>query len=171
MADACHPEDCTNKCLRRNTSYKLHDHVLDVVGCNKYNCLNISEFLSWKKQVEITTAKASRILGFLRCTLRDCSKEDWSSAYSAMVQPTLDYASTTWDPHNKEDINTLDIAERRGGRFVCNSSMDRTPRMCHCHAQQSRMDPSDHKTPPPPNYALQDTALPSRHRQFQHLTP
>ena len=63
-----HPEKCTvirvctNKCLRKNTSYKLHDHVLDVVDCNKYLGVNISEELSWKKHVDYTAAKASRTL-------------------------------------------------------------------------------------------------------------
>ena len=128
-----HPEKCTvirvctNKSLRKNTSYKLHDHVLDVVDCNKYLGVNISEDLNWKKHVDYTAAKASRTLGFLRRNLRDCSKEVRSSAYNAMVQPTLDYASTAWDPHTKEDINTLDKVQRRGARFVCNNYTDRTP--------------------------------------------
>ena len=128
-----HPEKCTvirvctNKSLRKNTSYKLHDHVLDVVDCNKYLGVNISEDLNWKKHVDYTAAKASRTLGFLRRNLRDCSKEVRSSAFNAMVQPTLDYASTAWDPHTKEDINTLDKVQRRGARFVCNNYTDRTP--------------------------------------------
>ena len=127
-----HPEKCTvirvctNKRWRKQTSYKLHDHVLDVVDCNKYLGVNISEDLSWKKQVDYTAAKASRTLGFLRRNLRECSKNVRSSAYSAMVQPTLDYASTTWDPYAKEDINTLDKVQRRGARFVCNNYTDRT---------------------------------------------
>ena len=41
-----------------------------------------------------------------------------------MIQPTLDYAFTIWDPHTKEDINTLDKVQRRGARFVCNSYTD-----------------------------------------------
>ena len=56
---------------QENTSYKLHDHVLDVVDCNKYLGVNISEDLSWKKDVDYTAAKASRTLGFLRRNLRD----------------------------------------------------------------------------------------------------
>ena len=74
-----HPEKCTvirvctSKGLRKNTSYKLHDHVLDVVDCNKYLGVNISKGLNWKKHVDYTAAKASRTLGFLRRNLRDCS--------------------------------------------------------------------------------------------------
>ena len=44
-----------------------------------------------------------------------------------MIQPTLDYASTAWDPHTNEDINTLDKVQWRGARFVCNNYTDRTP--------------------------------------------
>ena len=44
-----------------------------------------------------------------------------------MVQPTLDYASTAWDPNSKEDINTHDKVQRRGARFVCNNYTDRIP--------------------------------------------
>ena len=102
-----HPEKCTvirvctNKRLRKNTSYKLHDHTLDVVDYNKYLGVNISEDLGWKKQVDYTTAKASRTLGFLWCNL-EIAAEDRSASYSVMVQPTIDYASTTWDPHTNK---------------------------------------------------------------------
>ena len=41
---------------------KLHDHVLDVVDCNKYLGVNIREDISWKKQVDYTAAEASRTL-------------------------------------------------------------------------------------------------------------
>ena len=180
MANAFSPREMqshqSNKRWRKQTSYKLNDHVLDVVDCNKYLGVNISEDLSWKKQVDYTAAKASRTLGFLRRNLRECSKNVRSSAYSAMVQPTLDYASTTWDPYAKEDINTLDKVQRRGARFVCNNYTDRTlgcvtaminslgwiplsTRRCH-----QRLIMLDH--------AIQDmlicTALTCRHRPVQH---
>ncbi|MEW8548082.1 MAG: reverse transcriptase family protein, partial [Candidatus Thiodiazotropha sp.] len=128
-----HPEKCTvirvctSTRLRKNTSYRLHGHVLDTVDCSKYLGVNISEDLAWKKHVDNTAAKASRTLGFLRRNLRDCRKEVRSAAYSAMVQPTLDYAATSWDPYNKDDINTLEKVQRRGARFVCNNYTDRSP--------------------------------------------
>ena len=54
-----HPEkctvirECTNKNLRRNTSYKIHNHVLDVVDCNKYLGIRISEDLTGR--IRLTT--------------------------------------------------------------------------------------------------------------------
>ena len=66
-------------------------------------------------------------LGFLRRNLRVCRKDVKAAAYSAMVQPTLDYEATSWDPHTKEDINILDNIQRRGARFVCNNYFDKTP--------------------------------------------
>ena len=44
-----------------------------------------------------------------------------------MVQPTLDYASTTWDPHTKEDINIHDESPAQRARCVCHNYTDRTP--------------------------------------------
>ena len=40
-----------------------------------------------------------------------------------MVKPTLDYASPSWDPYTKDDIN--EKVQRRGARFVCNIYTDR----------------------------------------------
>ena len=100
-----HPEKCIlitvyiNKRPRKNTLYILHGHVLDPVVCSKYLGVSIIEDLTWKKHVDNTAAKASRTLGFLHRNLSDCQKEARSTAYSAMVQLTLDYASTSWDPH------------------------------------------------------------------------
>ena len=45
-----------------------------------------------------------------------------------MVQPKLDYASTSWDPFTKGDINTLEKVQRRGARYVSNNYADRSPR-------------------------------------------
>ena len=90
---------CTNKRLRKINSYRLHGHVLDPVICSEYLGVSISEELTWKKHVDNTASKASRTLRCLHRNLRDCQKEARSAAYSAMVLLTLDYASTSWDPH------------------------------------------------------------------------
>ena len=83
--------------------------------------------MTWRKHVEATAAKASRTLGFLRRNLRECSKPVREAAYTSMVRPTLEYASSAWDPYTTEDINRLDKVQRRAARFVANNSTDRTP--------------------------------------------
>ena len=51
-------------------------------------------------------AKASKTLGFLRRNLviRESTKEVEETAYTALVRPTLDYASPAWDPSTSEDV-------------------------------------------------------------------
>ena len=36
----------------------------------------------------------------------------------SMVRPTVEFASGVWDPHERVDINTIEMVQRRGARFV-----------------------------------------------------
>ena len=35
-----------------------------------------------------------------------------------MVRPTVEFASCVWDTHERVDINTIEMVQRRGARFV-----------------------------------------------------
>ena len=128
-----HPEKCTvlrissNKRNLRQTSYYLHGHCLEIADSAKYHGVTISDDLQWGKHVQATAAKASRTLGFLRRNFRDCSKRVRETTYKTMVRPTMEYASSAWDPHKAEDINCLDKVNRRAARYVCNNYTERTP--------------------------------------------
>ena len=39
-------------------------------------------------------------------------------AYFAMVRSIVEYASCIWDPHLKQDINSVEKVQRNGARFV-----------------------------------------------------
>ena len=99
-----HPEKCTvlrittNKQYRRETNYFLHGQRLQVIDSAKYLGVTLSDDLQWEKHTQATAAKASRTLGFLRRNFRDCSKQVRATTYKSMVRPTMEYASTSWDP-------------------------------------------------------------------------
>ena len=38
----------------------------------------------------------------------------------ALVRPTVEYASSVWDPHLQKDINKLEMIQRRSARYVTN---------------------------------------------------
>ena len=38
-----------------------------------------------------------------------------------MVPPTMEYASSSWDPYKTEDANYLDKVQRRAARYACNN--------------------------------------------------
>jgi hypothetical protein len=44
-----------------------------------------------------------------------------------MVRPTMEYASSAWDPTNRKKIGNLEKVQTRAARFVFNNYKDRTP--------------------------------------------
>ena len=127
-----HPEKCTvlrittNKRYRRETNYFLHGQRLQVSDSAKYLGVTFSDDLQWEKHTQATAAKASRTLGFLRRNLKDCSKQVKSTTYKSMVRPTMEYASSSWDPYKTEDADYLDKVQRRDARYAFNNYTERT---------------------------------------------
>ena len=44
-----------------------------------------------------------------------------------MVRPTMEYASTSYDPYKTEGISCLDKVQRRAERYACKNYTERTP--------------------------------------------
>ena len=79
------------------TTYKLHGHTLDTVDASKYLGVTISNNLTWDRHIDNTIGKGNKTLGFIRRNLKDCTKPVKSAAYTSMVRPTMEYASSVWD--------------------------------------------------------------------------
>lgn len=128
-----HPEKCTvlristNRRHKIQTTYKLHGHTLATADSSKYLGVTISDDLSWKKHVHNTAAKGHKVLGFVRRNLADCTEQIKVAAYTTIIRPTLEYASTVWDPKTRADIHSLEQVQRKSARFVKNQYTDRTP--------------------------------------------
>ena len=45
-----------------------------------------------------------------------CSQDSKEQAYKTFVRPTLEYASTVWDPHTARNINAVEMVQRRAAR-------------------------------------------------------
>ena len=39
----------------------------------------------------------------------------------SLVRPTLEYASSSWNPHTDSDVNRLEQVQKNTARFVCNN--------------------------------------------------
>ena len=70
-------------------------------------------------------SKINRVLGFIRRNHNMCHPEIKCSAYYALVRSNLEYASSAWDPYQKQDIDRLESVQRRECRlFTGNRSRE-----------------------------------------------
>ena len=65
-------------------------------------------------------AKANKLLGFHKRNLHHCPKELKEKAYTTLVHPKLEYASTIWDRHLQKDVNKLEAVQRKAAHFMTN---------------------------------------------------
>ena len=44
--------------------------------------------------------------------IKDCTNPVKSAAYTSMVRPTMEYASSVWDPTNRKKIGNLEKVQK-----------------------------------------------------------
>ena len=96
-------------------SYVLHGQTLEVVSSAKYLGVDIASDLSRKPHITRITNTANKSLGFLRRNLKAKNPELRERAYKAIVRPQLEYAAPVWDPHTLNDIQKIEMVQRRVG--------------------------------------------------------
>lgn len=99
-------------------NYIIHGHTLKVAKTGKYLGVTLSEKLSWNQHVDAVTKKANNSLAFLRRNLSSCPTHIKAQCYETLVRPTLEYASTVWDPYTQRNIKAVEAVQRRAARFV-----------------------------------------------------
>lgn len=118
-----HPEKCellriTNKRQPTKTSYVMSEHTLKEVEDKKYLGITINDKLKWNKQVQAVCTKANNTLSLLRRNMRTCPRAVKQRCYTSLVRPILEYSSTVWDPHSKQNVDKIEMVQRRAARFV-----------------------------------------------------
>ena len=76
--------------------------------------------LSWKNHIDRITKKAASMLGFLRRNLQSCNGDTKTNAYFTMASSNLEYCSSVWNPYHKDQVNKVEMAQRRAARFTTN---------------------------------------------------
>ena len=85
--------------------------------------------MTWTEHTSKTASKGNKSLGFLRRNLRNCTPTVREATYKSLVRPILEYASTVWDPADRDagDIAALEKVQRRAARYAQNNYIDRYP--------------------------------------------
>ena len=120
-----HPEKCEVLCIKWNSTpqhhdYHLNGHQLKHVTSAKYLGVTITSDLRWSSHINNITNKANRTLGFLRRNLKINNPELKTTAYNTLVRPSVEFASTVWDPYTQKDIHKVEMVQRRAARYTLN---------------------------------------------------
>ena len=68
--------------------------------------------------IDSVSKKANQTLGFLKRNIEVHNKDLKSTAYTTLVRPQLEYASTLWSPHTATYITKLEAVQRRSARWA-----------------------------------------------------
>ena len=99
--------------------YSLCGCVLSQVRDTKYLGITISSDLQWDRHITATTAKANRMIGFLRRNLSRCPRQLRELAYITLIRSRVEYGAVVWDPYLAKDVQSIEAVQRKTARFVC----------------------------------------------------
>ena len=122
-----HPKKCkllriTNKRKIIEANYKIHGQQLELVDKAKYLGVTLTKNLSWNTHVANICAKATNTRFFLQRNLVKSDKETRLKCYKIFIRPTVEYASTVWDPVGNESLTSkIEMVQRKSLRWVFNS--------------------------------------------------
>ena len=102
--------------------YQLCGTILKTVPQEKYLGVLISDDMSWSPHIKMITNKAYQRLGFIRRNLRGSPQACKQMAYTTLVRSGLEYASIIWDPHLKNDVDSMERVQRKAARWVTSTN-------------------------------------------------
>ena len=100
------------------SQYTLNGQTLESVDSAKYLGVTISQDLNWNKHINNITGKAKRTLGFIKRNVKTKNESVKELAYKTLVRPQVEYASTIWSPHTKQNTQKIEMVQRRAARWV-----------------------------------------------------
>ena len=83
-----------------------------------YAGLKFHQDLSLKHHTSQTISKAQHNLNLQQRDLSGCSENTKEHTYDTLICPVLEYASSTLDPYQASQINTLEPVQRNVARVV-----------------------------------------------------
>ena len=118
-----HPNKCqllsiTNKRNPIKNNYTIHNTILQEFNSAKYLGVTIDCNLNWKEQTNNVYRKASFMLSFLERNFHKCPPNVKENLFNALVRPLLEYGCCVWDPYRTNQIQKLELINKRAARFI-----------------------------------------------------
>ena len=183
--DKCELLRVTNKRSPLAADYTIHGQVLNITDSAKYLGLNIHKSLTWDDHVGKITKKANSTIAFLSRNISRCPTNIKAQCYTTLVRPTVEYASSVWNPAKKDTINKIEAVQRRAARFATRdyqrtSSVTSMLRQLQWQSLQSRRETAQvtmmyrivyHLVDIPADQYLHLSSLRTRGHQLRFLAP
>ena len=121
---------CEDQRISFDRTYRICNIELKCISSQRDLGVLISSDLSWNKHIDTITAKANRMLGFLKrnCT-EDLPPRAVKSLFIALVRLHLGYCSQVWAPQSViRNIKLIEAVQCRATKFICKTSTDLTYR-------------------------------------------
>jgi len=118
-ASKCEAFCISNKCKTIPFDYAINVTTLIWKSTVKYPGVMLQSNLSRSKK--FVSAKASKLLSYLRHTLWGATADAKSRAYKCLVRPCLEYACTVWNPYTASNKFTLETVQRHAARWAAGS--------------------------------------------------
>lgn len=122
-----HPDKCkvlriTNKRNIIDSEYQIHGQQLEIVKKAKYLGVTMQKDLKWNTHISNMCTKANNTRFFLQRNLVKSDLETRLKCYKIFIRPTLEYASTVWDPMENETLKSkIEMVQRKCLRWIFNS--------------------------------------------------
>jgi len=101
-----------------SVDYYMDTVQLQVVKEEKDLGVVITDDLKWDNQCAAAVKQANRVLGMIKRSFTDRSKETIMALYKSLVRPHLEYCVPVWSPHLIKDIKLVEGVQRRATKLV-----------------------------------------------------
>lgn len=98
--------------------YSLFNTPLSRPHSHKYLGLHFTSDLSWSTHISHVISEANKSLGYIRRNLKHAPPHLRHLAFTTLVRPKLEYASSIWDPYQDYLIKNLEGVQNRATRFI-----------------------------------------------------
>jgi len=101
-------------------NYLIEGHTLEKVNQHLYLGVMLDRTMSFVTHINDDISKASKVLNFVKQNLSKCLQSTKEADYISLVCPTLEYASSVWDPYQRIYVARIEAIKRRAACWVLN---------------------------------------------------